>query len=72
MKTSGSPFALRPKLGLAEADLKAVSASIQSQVPAGRFGSPAEISQAVVFLASNESAFMVGSELMIDGGLGTI
>lgn len=63
---------LYSKLGLAEADLKAVSASIQSQVPAGRFGSPAEISQAVVFLASNESAFMVGSELMIDGGLGTL
>src|SRR3954451_17700368 len=49
---------LYSKLGLAEADLKAVSASIQSQVPAGRFGSPAEISQAVVFLASNESALL--------------
>ncbi|MCU1295357.1 MAG: short-chain dehydrogenase/reductase [Bryobacterales bacterium] len=63
---------LYSKLGLAEADLKAVSASIQSQVPAGRFGNPSEIAQAVVFLASDESAFTVGSEIQIDGGLGNL
>lgn len=63
---------LYSKLGLSEADLKSVSASIQSQVPAGRFGHPSEIAQAVVFLASDESAFTVGSELMIDGGMGNL
>jgi NAD(P)-dependent dehydrogenase (short-subunit alcohol dehydrogenase family) len=60
------------KLGLSEADLKAVSASIQSQVPAGRFGNPSEIANAVVFLASDESAFTVGAEIQIDGGMGTL
>ena len=40
-----------------------------SQVPAGRFGTPSEIAQAVVFLASDESAFTVGSELLVDGGM---
>jgi NAD(P)-dependent dehydrogenase (short-subunit alcohol dehydrogenase family) len=60
------------KLGLSEADLKAVSASIQNQVPAGRFGNPSEIASAIVFLASDESAFTVGSELMIDGGMGNL
>lgn len=60
---------LYSKLGFAEAELKAVSASIQKQVPAGRFGNPSEIAQAVVFLASDESAFTVGSELLIDGGM---
>lgn len=60
---------LYSKLGLSEADLKAVSASIQSQVPIGRFGQPSEIAKAVVFLASDESAFTVGSELLIDGGM---
>lgn len=60
---------LYSKLGLPEADLKAVSASIQGQVPAGRFGKPSEIASAVVFLASDESAFTVGSEILIDGGL---
>jgi NAD(P)-dependent dehydrogenase (short-subunit alcohol dehydrogenase family) len=60
------------KLGLSDADLKTVSASIQSQVPAGRFGKSCEIAQAVVYLASDESAYMVGGELMIDGGMGTL
>lgn len=60
------------KLGLSDSDLKAVSASIQSQVPAGRFGTPSEVAHAVVFLASDESAFTVGSEFLIDGGMSGI
>ena len=60
------------KLGLSESDLKTVSASIQAMVPAGRFGTPNEIAQAIVFLASDESAFTVGSEIQIDGGMGTL
>ena len=63
---------LYSKLGLSETDLKSVAASIQSQVPARRFGTPSEIASAVVFLASDESAFTVGSELMIDGGMGNL
>ena len=60
------------KLVLPEADLKAVAASIQSQVPAGRFGTPSEIAHAVVFFASDESAFTIGSELLIDGGMSNL
>ena len=60
------------KLGLSEADLKTVAASIQSQVPAGRFANAREIAQAVLYLASDESAYMVGSEMMIDGGMGNV
>ena len=60
------------KLGLSSDDLASVEASIQSRVPAGRFGTPVEIANAVVFLASDESAFTVGSDLMIDGGLGNL
>jgi NAD(P)-dependent dehydrogenase (short-subunit alcohol dehydrogenase family) len=58
------------KLGLAAADLKAVAESLQNQVPVHRFGDPVEIANAVVFLASDEAAFTVGAELIIDGGLG--
>jgi NAD(P)-dependent dehydrogenase (short-subunit alcohol dehydrogenase family) len=58
------------KLGFSEADLKTVAASIKGQVPAARFGDPTEIASAVLFLASDESAFTVGSELIIDGGMG--
>ncbi len=63
---------LYSKLGFSEKELKAVADSIKGQVPAGRFGDPSEIAQAVVFLASDESAFTVGSELHIDGGMGTL
>lgn len=37
-------------------------------IPLGRFGTPDEVAHAVVFLASDESRFMVGSEIVIDGG----
>ena len=39
-----------------------------SRVPMGRYGRPKEIAYGVLFLASDESAFMTGSELVIDGG----
>jgi len=38
----------------------------------GRFGEAVEIARAVVFLASDESGFTVGSELIIDGGMSTL
>jgi NAD(P)-dependent dehydrogenase (short-subunit alcohol dehydrogenase family) len=60
---------LYSKLGLSAADLQATSKALQEKIPAGRFGSPAEVASAVVFLASDESAFTVGSEIIIDGGL---
>lgn len=61
---------LYSKLGLSAAELQAVSDSLQNQIPVKRFGQPGEIASAVVFLASDESAFTVGSELIVDGGLG--
>jgi len=44
-------------------------AALVKQIPAGRFGQPGEIANAVVFLASDEAAFTVGAELLIDGGM---
>jgi cyclopentanol dehydrogenase len=38
------------------------------RVPIGRFGTPDEIANGILFLASDESSFMTGSELVIDGG----
>jgi NAD(P)-dependent dehydrogenase (short-subunit alcohol dehydrogenase family) len=42
--------------------------NIASTVPMGRLGRPDEIASAVVFLASDQSSFMTGAELFIDGG----
>jgi NAD(P)-dependent dehydrogenase (short-subunit alcohol dehydrogenase family) len=60
------------KLGLPAEQLQGMAAQIQSQVPLGRFGDPAEIAKAVVFFASDESSFTVGSELIVDGGMSTV
>jgi NAD(P)-dependent dehydrogenase (short-subunit alcohol dehydrogenase family) len=60
------------KLGLPASDLKTVAASIQTQIPAGRFGTPGEVAQAVIFFASDESPYTVGSELVIDGGMSNL
>jgi 3alpha(or 20beta)-hydroxysteroid dehydrogenase/cyclopentanol dehydrogenase len=38
------------------------------EIPMGRFGEPEEVAYAVLFLASDESSFVTGSELVIDGG----
>jgi NAD(P)-dependent dehydrogenase (short-subunit alcohol dehydrogenase family) len=60
---------LYDKLGLSAADLKTTSEALPKKFPAKRFGKPGEIAGAVVFLASDECAFTVGSELIVDGGL---
>ena len=60
---------LYSKLGLTEDQLKATAASLAQQIPVGRFGTPAEFVSAVVYFASGESAYTVGSELIVDGGM---
>lgn len=57
------------KLGLDAATLDATAAQIQNQVPLGRFGQPEEIAATVLHLAAGESAFIVGTEIVIDGGM---
>jgi NAD(P)-dependent dehydrogenase (short-subunit alcohol dehydrogenase family) len=44
-------------------------AGFVKQLPIRRFGQASEIANAVVFLASDEAAFTVGAELLIDGGM---
>jgi NAD(P)-dependent dehydrogenase (short-subunit alcohol dehydrogenase family) len=60
------------KLGLPDAALQEMSQSILKQLPAGRFADPADIAHAAVFLASDESAYAIGSELVMDGGFTTL
>jgi 3-oxoacyl-[acyl-carrier protein] reductase len=45
---------------------------IAGNVPAGRLGTPAEIAAAVVYLASEEAAYVTGATLHVNGGLAMI
>ncbi len=57
------------KLGMDADALAATAAQIQSQVPLGRFGLPEEIASTVLHLSAPESAFIVGTEIIADGGM---
>lgn len=57
------------KLGLDKSALDATAAQIQNQVPLGRFGTPEEIAATVLHLSARESAFIVGTEIIADGGM---
>jgi len=43
-------------------------ADMVRRIPMGRYGKPEEVAYAVLYLASNESSFVTGSELVVDGG----
>jgi len=45
---------------------------LSNAVPLGRLGTPDEIASAVVFLASDDSRFITGTELFVDGGFAQV
>jgi NAD(P)-dependent dehydrogenase (short-subunit alcohol dehydrogenase family) len=52
-----------------EKDIKKARKEMAEEHPIGRVGKPEDIANAVVFLASDESSFITGEELIVDGGL---
>ena len=45
---------------------------VASTIPLGRFGQPDEVARAVVFLASDDSSYVTGVELFVDGGFAQV
>ena len=62
---------LNDLLASAEAGQERVK-MISNAVPLGRFGRPEEIAKAVVFLASDDSSYVAGAELFVDGGFAQV
>jgi NAD(P)-dependent dehydrogenase (short-subunit alcohol dehydrogenase family) len=60
------PGLIRTPLVTAQPD--EMNAGIIAQTPMGRMGTPMEVAQGCLFLASDDSSFVTGSELIIDGG----
>jgi NAD(P)-dependent dehydrogenase (short-subunit alcohol dehydrogenase family) len=49
--------------------IEAVKTHFASVMPTGRIGQPSDIGKTAVFLASDDSSFMLGAELLVDGGM---
>lgn len=60
------------RLGLPPEALEETANNIREQVPMKRFGRPEEIAKTVLFLASSDSSFLLGTEIVADGGRSTI
>jgi NAD(P)-dependent dehydrogenase (short-subunit alcohol dehydrogenase family) len=64
-----SPGPLRTELLMRVLDSEAKRERRLVHIPMGRFGEAAEIARAALFLASDDSSYMTGAEMLVDGGL---
>lgn len=70
---SAGPVATPGVAGMVPAEqLDGLYAHLASLVPMGRMGDPGEVAKAVLFLASDDSSFINGIELFVDGGAAQI
>jgi NAD(P)-dependent dehydrogenase (short-subunit alcohol dehydrogenase family) len=60
--------------GLAQTkeEVEQIKTNLVTKVPLGRMGRPNEVAKAVLFLASDDSSFITGNELFVDGGMAQI
>lgn len=60
------------KLGLPADAVQAWAGQLMTQVPAARFGQAEEVARAVLFLASDDSSYMMGENVLFDRGMATV
>ena len=59
-------------LPVSKDELGQIKTNLAAGVPLGRMGQPEEIAKAALFLASDDSSFVTGIELFVDGGLAQV
>jgi NAD(P)-dependent dehydrogenase (short-subunit alcohol dehydrogenase family) len=64
--------AYKSELGMTDDQVKQFEAQAAAATPLGRAGTPDEIAKAVLFLASDDSSYVTGIELFVDGGAAQI
>jgi NAD(P)-dependent dehydrogenase (short-subunit alcohol dehydrogenase family) len=67
-----TPMATSMGMGLSEEQVEQFKKSAENSTPLGRMGSPDEVAKAVSFLASDDSSYITGIELFVDGGIAQI
>jgi NAD(P)-dependent dehydrogenase (short-subunit alcohol dehydrogenase family) len=60
------------KMGLNENDIKLIEEQLANEIPLGRMADSIDIAKAALFLASEDSSFISGIELSVDGGMAQI
>jgi glucose 1-dehydrogenase len=64
-----APGAIATPINQSVLDDPVASKNALSEIPLGRFGTPADVAAVAVFLASDEAAYVTGSTFYVDGGL---
>lgn len=67
-----TPIHTAEKLQITDAQLQEMGQGILQQIPVGRFGAAEEIAKTITFFASDDSSFILGAELIVDGGMATL
>lgn len=57
------------RMGMPAEALDGLQSTFKEGVPMKRFGTPAEVAKTVAFLASDDSSYIMGSDLAVDGGM---
>jgi NAD(P)-dependent dehydrogenase (short-subunit alcohol dehydrogenase family) len=57
------------KLGMPAEVVQGFASSLVAKIPLKRFGTSEEVAKAALFLASDDSSFMTGEEIVLDGGM---
>jgi NAD(P)-dependent dehydrogenase (short-subunit alcohol dehydrogenase family) len=60
------------RMGLPQEAVKEMTDGIRQQTPMRRFGSADEVARVALFLAGDQSSYITGNEISVDGGLGQL